>query len=195
MAPAGTRPAELVKSWRRQRPDSPPCHFPALTSPSHPMPVLEEPPTRASVAAVLNTLVAENLDAARRLREAADRATTGNLRVTFLRCSTGHEGFARELLAAARSSGLDLQQPPASLPSGRRRAWLSIRTAVSLADDLQTIREAGRCGKRLVAAYHHALRDDPPAPPRVESVLRRQADAVAVEYDRLRSLFEIHQTL
>lgn len=134
---------------------------------------------------VLNELIETCKDGAKGFAEAAEKASSTELKTLFAKYSAQRSSFAADLDGQVMS----LRGKPAEsghMAAAAHRGWIDLKTAFTGNDDKALLNECERGEDYAKKAYTDALKEDLPSDAR--AIVQRQAGEVKSAHDRVRDL-------
>ncbi len=118
-------------------------------------------------------------------KDAAQHVQDQQLKTQFLEYSTERRGFLNELETELSRLGSPAKKEPGSVGAAVHRAWMDLKANVGGGD--KTILSSVEQGEdNAKEAYQQALTS--PLPAQLESIVRRQAQAVLNAHNHIKSL-------
>lgn len=138
---------------------------------------------------VLNTLLETCYDGEYGFRSCAEHIKADDLRALLTQRATECDLSARELRALIAKLGgkADERTSTSGTVSGAlHRGWVSVRAALTTADDAAMLEECERGEDRALARYRDALKEE--LPTEVANLVQRQMAGVQRNHDLIRDL-------
>lgn len=139
---------------------------------------------QADLVAILNDLIATNLDSAEGYRVAAEAVADATYRQIFLESAQQRVDFVATLSDLVRQYGGDPEQS-GHLVGAFQRAWLNIKAALSQGDG-SIMAECDQSEESALALYADILPRD--LPEEMKAVVRRQLSDIRIAHDRIHAL-------
>lgn len=139
----------------------------------------------SDVVDCLNDLIETSKDGEYGFRSCAERATSGELKQTFLRRAAECADAAHELQALVHQHG-GKAEVSGSAAGAIHRGWVSVRDAVSGTSDQSVLAECERGEDVAVSRYRKALKEE--LPPAVRQVVEKQMAGVQANHDEVKRL-------
>lgn len=136
------------------------------------------------VIQALNYLIGTCIDGENGYREAADEATSSDLKTRLLRLGQQRATFRGELEQEVLRLGGDPKES-GSAGAALHRAWLNVRDAITGKDDDAILAESQRGEKAALDNYEDVLGRDLPAD--IKEIVTRQHAAIQQAHDELHS--------
>jgi uncharacterized protein (TIGR02284 family) len=135
---------------------------------------------------ILEDLIETCRDGENGYRQAAEKIKEPEIREFFLAQSVERATFATELEAEARRLGKKEPQQKGSVAGAMHRTWIDLKE--KLGGGTKAILESAEKGEDSARdAYQDALKDKD-LPPSVRPLIQRQAEAVRLAHDRVKTL-------
>ena len=137
------------------------------------------------VIGILNDLIETCRDGQNGFREAAENATSPDLKNFFSDASLERARFIGELQRQVRTLGGDPENP-GSTAGALHRTWIKVKGTLTGKDDESILNEAERGEDSAVEAYEEALQIALPSPCR--TMLENQYREVKQAHDRVKRM-------
>lgn len=133
----------------------------------------------------LNYLIGTCIDGENGYREAADEATSSDLKTRLMQLGQQRASFRGELEQEVLRLGGDPKES-GSAGAALHRAWLNVRDAVTGKDDTAILKESERGERAALDNYEDVLSRDLPA--NLKEIVARQHGEIRRAYSELESL-------
>ena len=134
---------------------------------------------------VLNNLIETCEDGLEGFKQAAEGATSEDLKRTFMQYSRERAGFVADLQNLVRTLGGDPQES-GSAAGALHRGWINIKSAVTGQDDGAILVECERGEDSAKAEFQEAQKQD--LPDYIRSTVETQYNAVLAAHDNIKML-------
>lgn len=132
------------------------------------------------VASTLNHLVERAIDGQKGFEEAAQHASSADLKARFLAKSAERAKFAGELQTKVQELGREAENE-GTVAGAAHRAWIDMKTAVTKNDD-KTVLEAVKMEEnKALEDYRDALKKDLPS--NIRKVIQKQSEKIESSYE------------
>jgi uncharacterized protein (TIGR02284 family) len=140
----------------------------------------------SKVVGVLNDLIETSKDGEYGFTTCAERATSVELKQTFLRRASDCAGGVRELQALVVQHG-GKAEDGGTVAGAVRRGWVTVKDALSGHKDQAVLDECERAEDVALSRYRKALKQDD-LPATVRQVVERQMAGVQANHDQIKAL-------
>ncbi|ADI13931.1 ferritin-like domain-containing protein [Truepera radiovictrix] len=138
----------------------------------------------SEVIKALNYLIGTCIDGENGYREAADEATSQELKTRLLHLGQQRATFRGELEQEVLRLGGDPKER-GSAGAALHRAWINVRDAITGKDDEAILAESQRGERAALDNYEDVLKRDLPA--HLKELVARQHEAIQQSYNELQS--------
>ncbi|RYD31363.1 MAG: PA2169 family four-helix-bundle protein [Verrucomicrobiaceae bacterium] len=147
-----------------------------------------ETPDQEEVLSTLENLIEITRDGQEGFAQAAEHASSSDLKALFTGYSSERARMVSELQVLERQHGKTEVDHTGSLTGGLHRAWINLRAAVATREDQAILEEAERGEDAAVKAYEEALSPNHSVlPVSVSFVLERHLSSVQAAHDEVRN--------
>lgn len=147
-----------------------------------------EAPDQEQVLSTLENLIEISRDGQEGFAQAAEHATSSDLKALFTGYSSERARMVSELQVLERQHGKTEVDHTGTLAGGLHRAWINVRAAVASREDQAILEEAERGEDVAVKAYEDALAPGSRVlPVSVAFVLERHLASVQAAHDEVRN--------
>ena len=149
--------------------------------------------SQKEVSKKINAIIEKNNDAYKGYKKVAEKAESTSLRSFFLQQASERQDFARKLSTNLKSFNPNFEvDEDGSATGSMHRAWIDIKSALSIDDDEALLEECLRGDKASAEEYEEFLENNASLHTDVRSTIQDQLHNVRNTLSKVSSLEDLH---
>lgn len=149
--------------------------------------------SQKEISTKINGLIEKNNDAHKGFKKAADKAESSDLKSYLMQQASERQAFAKKLSGNLKMYNPDFDvDTDGSATGSLHRAWMDVKSALSMEDDESLLEECIKGDKASVEEYEEFLENHSSSLGNVSTTIREQLQNIKSTLTRVKRLEDLH---